>query len=111
MDDDVLLFWQAGPHVRLSPAEIGRELIWGEEVEGLIDLPVKEIIGRLKAAFPKHDEQPGLLIGYAGSGSFEATWTWQYFKVACRSLADPDRRKLIEAVGIPAYDAEANGPT
>jgi len=110
MDDDVLLFWQAGPHARLSPAEICRELFWGEEVDGLIDLPVKEIIDRLKAAFPKHDEQPGLLIGHANSGSFEATWTWQYVKVACGELDTADRTKLIKAVGYPAHDRAGNTP-
>src|SRR5688572_9185716 len=109
MDDDVLLFWQAGSHVRLSPAEICRDLFWGEEVEGLNDLPVKEVIVRLKAAFPKHDEQPGLLIGHAASGSFEATWTWQCVKVACGDLDAADRRKLIAAVGYPAHDRQGKG--
>jgi hypothetical protein len=110
MDDDVLLFWQAGPHVRLSPVEVARELFWGEEVEGLIDLPVKEVIDRLKTAFPKHEEQPGLLIGHAESGSFEATWTWQFIKVAFHDVPAPERQKLIKAVGIPPHDPEGKSP-
>jgi hypothetical protein len=105
MDDDVLLFWKAGPQVRLSPAEICRDLTWGEEVEGLIDLPVKEIIERLKAAFPDHDELPGQVIGRTAEGSLDASWGWQFIKIACRDLEASDRTRLIHAVGYPAYDA------
>ena len=103
---DVLLFWNQGPSVALPPAEIARELTWGEDVPGLIDLPVKEIIDRLKAAFPQHEERAGLLAGRTASGRFEATWTWQHVKVECHDLADEDRQRLIEAVGYPAYDMQ-----
>ena len=109
MDDDILMFWHAGPQVQLSSAEIYRELTWGEEVEGLVDLPVREIIDRLKAAFPRHEEQSGLFIGHTGCGSFEATWTWQYFKVACRELDEEERELLIKTVGYRAYDPQEAG--
>lgn len=103
---DVLMFWNAGPSVRLSPAEIGQELTWGEEVPGLIDLPVKEIIDRLKSAFPNHEERPGLLVCQGTSGRFEATWTWQHIKAECHDLPDEDRERLIETVGYPAFDPQ-----
>jgi hypothetical protein len=101
---DVLMFWNEGPRVALSPADIARELNWGEDVPGLIDLPVKEIIERLKVAFPRHDERPGLLVGHASSGRFEATWTWQHVKAECHELADEDRQRLIEAVDYRTFD-------
>src|SRR5262245_42652197 len=104
---DTLLFWNPGPRLRLSPAEVAREIVWGEEVEGLIDLNIKEIIDLLKAAFPQHEEQSGLLIGRAGDGLFEATWTWQHVKADCRELAAADRQRLIdtiESAGCQAYD-------
>src|SRR5262245_43594106 len=104
---DTLLFWNPGPHLRLAPAEVAREIVWGEEVDGLIDLNVKEIIDAIKAAFPQHEEQSGLLVGRAGSGSFEATWTWQHVKVECRELPPGDRQRLIdtiEATGCQAYE-------
>ena len=103
-----LLFWNAGPNVRLSPPEIARELTWGEEVEGLVDLPVKEIIDKLKAQFPEHEEQPGTLLGRVVGGTFEATWTWQHLRIDCRELPAADRQRLIdtiEATGCMAYDA------
>jgi hypothetical protein len=104
-----LLFWTPGPNVRLSTAELVRELVHGEEVEGLIDLPVKEIIDKLKVEFPQHDEQPGALAGRAGGGSFEATWTWQHVRIDCRDLPAADRQRLIdtiEAFGCMAYEAD-----
>jgi hypothetical protein len=107
MMSDTLLFWNAGPNLRLPAAEVAREIVWGEEVAGLIDLDVKSIIAALKAAFPQHEEKTGLLLGRAGEGSFEATWSWQHLKVDCRDLAPEDRQKLIEtieAAGCQAYD-------
>ena len=106
MSADQLLFWNPGPLVRLSPAEIARELMWGEEVEGLIDLPVKELIERLKVEFPQHDEQPGTFVAKVGSGKFEATWTWQHLRVDCHELTAANRQRLIDAVesfGCMAY--------
>ena len=103
-----LLFWIPGPNVRLSPAEVARELAYGEEVVGLIDLPVKEIIDKLKAEFPEYDEQPGTLQVHADGGTFEATWTWQHLRVDCRDLAVADQQRLIEiieAFGCMAYDS------
>lgn len=108
---ETLLFWNPGPHLRLSPAEVAREIVWGEEVEGLIDLNVKEIIGLVKAAFPQHEEQSGLLIGHCGGGKFEATWTWQHVKVDCEGLSPDDRQRLIdtiEAAGCQAYSPARN---
>jgi hypothetical protein len=103
---DMLLFWNPGPNLRLSPAEVAREIVWGEEVDGLIDLDVRDIIERLKAAFPDHQEQSGQLIGRGTAGTFEATWTWQHVRVDCRDLAGKDRQRLIdtiEAAGCQAY--------
>jgi hypothetical protein len=93
-----LLFWKVGPNVTLSQPEVARELLWGEEVDGLIDLPIREIIDRLKTEFPQHEEKPGLLVCRAEGGSFEATWTWQHVRVDCRDLAESDRQRLIDAV-------------
>jgi hypothetical protein len=108
MSAETLLFWNPGPNVRLSPAEVARELVWGEEALGLIDLPVKEMIDKLKSEFPQHDEQPGMLVVRCGSGTFEATWTWQFLKVDCHDLSGADRQRLIDAMesfGCMAYAA------
>jgi hypothetical protein len=99
MDTDTLLFWQAGPAVKLSPSEVARELVWGEEVEGLVDLSVRQILDRIKLAFPQHEEKPGLLTCQGATGSFEVTWTWQFLKVECHDLVATDRERLVEEIG------------
>jgi hypothetical protein len=91
---ETLMFWRAGPQLRLSPAEIARELTWGEDVDGLIDLPIKEIIGRLKAEFSQNRETPGLLTIHTESCHCEATWTWQHVRVECHGIAPAERERL-----------------
>ena len=112
MAEQLLVFWRPGPNVKLSDAEIARELLWGEEVEGLIDLPIREVLDRLKIAFPDHEEKSGLFVGRTGSGAFEATWTWQYFRVDTDGLTPDDRQRLIdvlEAFGC-TYQESHGGP-
>jgi hypothetical protein len=108
MDAYLLLFWKPGPGVKLSAPDVARELLWGEDVEGLIDLPIRNIIDRLKADFPQHEERPGLFVGRGATGSFEATWTWQHLRVDCRDLAIADRERLIDAV--ESFDCMAYDP-
>ncbi len=100
-----LLFWKAGPAVKLSAPEVARELMWGEEVDGLIDLPIRDIIDRLKAEFPQHEEKTGVLIGRGATGAFEATWSWQHLKVRCGDLSVADRQRLVDA--IESFDCMA----
>jgi hypothetical protein len=97
--NESLLFWKARPDLALSPDAIARELNWGEEVVGLVDLPVKEIIDRLKTEFPDHDERPGSLAAQTrGGGSWEATWAWQFFKVELRGVPDDARQRVIDVL-------------
>ncbi len=95
---DALLFWKPRADLKLSPAEVAREILWGEDVEGLIDLPVKEVIDRLKAEFPDHSETPGLLVLRTGSGQIEVTWTWQHIKLAMTDVAGADCERAAAAI-------------
>jgi hypothetical protein len=95
---DLLLFWKPRPDLKLTPAAVARELLWGEEVDGLIDLPIKEVIDRLKVEFPDHREMPGLLVLKADAGRCEATWSWQHVRAELHDLADVDRQRLIAAM-------------
>jgi hypothetical protein len=108
MEAGQLMFWKSGTNVKLSAPEIARELLWGEEVEGLIDLPVREIIDRLKAEFPQHEEKSGSLVCRAGAGSCEITWSWQFIRAELRDFPAADRERLIEAV--EAVDCMAYEP-
>jgi len=92
---DILLFWRPRPDLTLSPAEVAREVLWGEDVEGLDDLPIKQVIERLKAAFPEHRESAGQLTLQTGGGRIETTWTWQHVKAELHDASDIDRQRLV----------------
>lgn len=104
-----LTFWRQRPDLRLAPAAIAQELLFGNEVDGLIDLPVQEVIARLKESFPGAIERAGELVWLDGEESFEATWTWQHFHVDGEELSDDSRSRLIavlDAFDCPAFDAQ-----
>jgi hypothetical protein len=106
--NDVLMFWKPRPGLDLQPPAIAQELAFGEEVDGLVDLPIKEIIDRLKGAFPQHRETPGLLALETGTGRCEATWSWQHVKLELAGVSDDERQRLIgvvEAFGCKAHEA------
>jgi hypothetical protein len=95
---EVLLFWKPRENLALSPAEVARELGWGEDVEGLVDLPVKEIIDKLKGQFEEHLETPGLLVLKSGVGRIEVTWTWQHIKLEMHDVEGADRERAAAAI-------------
>ena len=108
MEVCTVYFWNAGPGLRLSAAEVIREINFGEDVDGLIDLPIKDLLERIKQAFPQHEEHAGLFIGQGSVGSFEVTWTWQHLKASVQGLPLSDRQRLIETIedaGCTAYEA------
>lgn len=110
MEERTLLFWRSSSAVTLSAKEIARDLVWGEEVEGLIDLPVREILDRIKQEFPDNQETPGLLSCQSSGGNFEVTWSWQHLRVQHRGLPPADRGRLIdliESFECMAYEAAA----
>lgn len=107
---ETLMFWKQRPDQRLSAAEVSQELLWGEEVEGLIDLPIKEILDRLKAEFPNHREPAGVLEATAATGRFEATWSWQHLRIDCDDLLPADRQRLLDVLaefGLSPFQAPA----
>ena len=110
-----LYFWRQEPHVKYPAPKIAQELQYGEEVTGLIDLPIKEIIDKIKLAFPACQEKAGLLLGVGSSanqpsdssGRFEVTWAWQFVRIDCFDLPDDDRQQLIDILQTfqaPVFD-------
>lgn len=93
-----LLFWRPGPTVELSTDSIAQELSFGEDVEGLVDLPIKEIIARVISDFPGCEERTGLLVGQGAAGPFEMNWSWQFFRVEAGQIDAVDRERFA-AIG------------
>jgi hypothetical protein len=105
--DTTLIFWRQRDGNELSPAEVARELQLGNDVEGLIDLAVQEIVAALQSAFPTAVEKAGELVWRQGGEAFEATWTWQHIACQCHALSDDSRERLLavlERFDCPAYD-------
>src|SRR5688500_2892585 len=102
-----LMFWKQRPTLLNSPAAIAQELNFGEEVEGLIDLPVREFLDRIKAEFPQVDERPGLLVSRGQGEVFEVSWSWQVVKVQASDLDEDARERLVaigQEFGCQAYE-------
>ena len=93
-----LMFWKQRPTLLNSPSAIAQDLDFGEEVEGLIDLPVREFLDRIKAEFPRAEERPGLLVSRGQGEMFEVSWSWQVVKVQVSDL-DDDAREKLAAIG------------
>lgn len=89
-----LFQWNSPIPFPKRPAAIVQEFIWGEEVDGLIDLPIKEIIERLKLEFPEHKELPGSLVLTGESGPIEVSWSWQFVRYEAQEVAPADEEKL-----------------
>ena len=109
MKPHLLLFWRQEPSVRLLPQSIAQEVQWGEEVKGLEDLPVKEILAKIKEALPGCVERAGHINGNTPTGTWELTWGWQYLKLETPADAVPVQHKVTEVLsefGIPAYDPQ-----
>lgn len=106
MPAQTLIFWNARHAPSLAPEQLARELYWGEEVEGLDDLPIREILDRLKEVFPQHEETTGLVRVQGEEGPFEVTWTWQAVRVDYQTLGEADMEKLIallESMGCGSH--------
>jgi hypothetical protein len=100
------IFFKPQAGVQLEPAAIARELVWGEDVEGLVDLPVRQIIDRLKDEFPQHTEKTGLVVLELSGGKAEATWSWQHLQVDVAAADEAERARLenvLAEFGCPVF--------
>ncbi len=105
------VFWKQPAGFKLPAATISRELLYGNDVEGLIDLPIKEILDRLKTEFPTAVERAGALTGKLAGGSFESSWSWQFIQVVCHDGTDEEQQKfcdILREFGCPAYEPALN---
>lgn len=107
----LLYLWREERDTRLSPAEIQRRLDADEELEGLADLPIKEMLDHLKREFSGCKETAGQLIWTSGDERFRATWTWQYLRLEADNLTDEHRDRFFElarSFGCPVFDPQMN---
>ena len=77
----IYALWRAGNQVKLPPPEVFQMLEFGEDVEGLIDLPIKELIHEVRQVFPQASERAGIVDGASAVGRVSITWTWQWLRI------------------------------
>ena len=107
-------FWKPQSDLILQPQAIFQLLFYGEDAEGIADLPIHEIIAAVKQEFPQHEEKPGLLSVRGAVGHFDATWSWQHFRVEGHDLVAADVQQLMSILrqfGCGVYDSQANSWT
>lgn len=89
-------FWKAEGPLKLSPERIAEELHYGEDVAGLVDLPIDQVIAQFKQAFSQTREHPGLLQVMGEDGPFSLSWSWQFFRVDGEQLSLADRERFAQ---------------
>jgi hypothetical protein len=107
----VFFLWREETDVEHTPERIGRILEAGDDVGGLADLPIREMLDRIRHEFPGAQESAGMLTWKSGSESFRITWTWQFLRVEADSLSDEHREKFIDlarSFHCPVYDVQMN---
>lgn len=108
---NVLFLWREQEEVELQADKVQRLLESDQEVEGLADLPIREILDRVKAEFPGCRENAGLLAWNSGDEAFRMSWTWQYVRIECENLHEENRDKFFELsrhFGCPIFDRALN---
>jgi hypothetical protein len=107
----LLYLWREERPVELAAAQIQRLLDTGDDVDGLADLPIKEMIDQLKREFHGAKETAGLLSWKSGEEQFHATWSWQFMRIESDNLLDEHRDKFLDLArhfGCPVYDPQLN---
>ncbi len=108
---NVIYLWRETRDTGLSGTEIQRQLDAGNDVEGLADLPIKEMIDRLKTEFPGCKEVAGLLVWQSEPQRWRATWSWQFMRLESENLEDELRDRFFElarSCNCQVYDAPMN---
>ena len=108
-----LVFWRQLPDLSLSPVEITRQLCEQEQqVDGLVELPVGEIVREVEAAFPNITTDGGLTYWEGGDdGMFEIYTSSQHVHFCCRQLLTDHCNTLIEILNrfeCPLYDPQVD---
>jgi hypothetical protein len=108
---NLLYIWREQQPLDLTPAAIARQLDAEQDVEGLADLPIKEMIDWLKEEFHGLQEVAGRIRWISGEERFHATWSWQYLRIESENLNEEHRDKFFDLAkhfGCPVYDPGLN---
>lgn len=101
-------FWRCKPGVSLEHQTTYESLSEGKHVDGLEDLPIEEMLARLKVIFCDGWEQLDALIWESPNrGAFQIFTTPQFFRVDCYGMNVDDMNRFIDLgseFNCPLYD-------
>ncbi|MBW1803768.1 MAG: hypothetical protein JRJ85_23940 [Deltaproteobacteria bacterium] len=104
-----LNFWQYEDNVYLDNQDVYEKLSNGELVEGVVNIPVSEILKRLKDYFSDGWEQLDELNWESEKGAFQIFTTQQLFRVDCYDMDGEEMNKVIDIANefhLPLYDPQ-----
>jgi hypothetical protein len=103
--------WREQGDGQRAAADIQRMIDAGEDADGLADLPIKDMLARLKAEFSGCKEVAGSLAWQSGDERWQATWGWQFLRLESDCLHDERRDKFFDLArefGCSVFDPQLN---
>lgn len=107
----VIAWWKPVPGFAGASEIVHRTLMAEEDVDGLCDLPIRQMIDAMKSEFADCGEVAGLLKYREGDYEIHWTWSYQTMRAMADHFRDEHREKIIEIAqrhGCTVYDANLN---
>ena len=110
-----LSFWRQTTGCGLDPLTVYNELNDEHHVEGLVDLPIDAILGRVMQAFPAAQREPNgqyewvVWISDDETQMFEITWSNQHVRADFRPLVADIANTLVDIAidfGCAVFDPQ-----
>lgn len=111
-----LNFWRQSADESRTPQAIYETFCAGEEVHGLVELPMSEMVAALIDAFPEAESgETGpsgrWFEGISGGGAMTIEWTRFFLRADCYGMTGDDMNKVIDVAHrfeCPLYDPQVN---
>lgn len=102
-------FWRYKPGISLDHQEVYELLSDGKRVEGLEDLPIREMLARLESQFADWERLGERNFEGGNRGAFEIFTTPQFLRVDCYGMSGDDMNQIIDIAnefGCPLFDPQ-----
>ncbi len=107
-----LVFWKQVSECTDPPSRIHGLLLAGVMPDGVEEIPVEKLLGRVREAFTDVIEVVGLAFWDGGDrGMFEVRWSPCHIHFCCRELGADEMNRLIEIAHefeCPLYDPQVD---
>ena len=107
-----LNFWKYKQGISLNHQDVYQAACCnGEIIKGLRELPIADIIARIKEVFSHWNYQQENTFESDGTGAFEIFTTSQIIRFDCYGMDANDMNRLIDIMlkfGCPLYDPQIN---